>query len=227
MTTGVILRGTTLLYATLSLVVTCVAILLFCVLEVFSESRETWRRSSRWSEIHEGMTQQEVLSRLGEPFQRLPAEPSSGGREEEFVYQLHPLDALDGGGLAFSRNVAGEMTLSSKSPDDVSWKRRRSEWVPRGYSRLRYRQTIVETATILAFGGIILLGVLTLLPFGAKAGVYSWTLYTPLLALLLGVIYEIGASRGWRFDLMLLYPVYAVILIGWAVRMMPLVRARP
>ena len=77
------------------------------------------------------------------------------------------------------------------------------------------------------FLGIILLGVATLVPFGVHAGAYSWTLYIPLLTLLLGVTSEACGQRGWRYHLMLLSPLYALILIGWAARLIPLLRARP
>ncbi len=223
---GVILRGATLVYATLSLIVAVVTLILFCTLEVFSGSRASWQRNARWSEIHEGMTQPEVLSRLGEPFQRLSSETSSGGPEEQFVYQLYPLGSLDGSVVAFHRDANGGMTVAYKSPDNEALARGRAEWLPQGYARSRYRDTIRESAYILVFLGIILLGVASLLPFGVRAGVYSWTLYTPLLTVVLGLIYEAGGPRGWRFDLMLIYPVYAVILIAWAVRLIPLLRGR-
>lgn len=223
--TGVILRGSTLLYATLSVIVALVAILLFCLLEVFSDSRQTWERSARWGEITAGMSQQDVLDRLGEPFQRLPSQSSAGGAEEQFVYQLHPLGAHDAGAVGFRRVVAGPMLLTDKFPDDAAWARGRAEWIPSGYTRVRYRETIVQAASVISLGGLLLLGLGSVLPLGVRAGMSSWTLYIPLLALLLGLIYEAGAPRGWRFDLLLVYPVFAVILIGWAVRLVPLLRA--
>ncbi len=223
---GVILRGATLTYAALSFIVAFVTIILFLTLEVFSGSRASWQRNARWSEIREGMTQPEVLHQLGEPFQRLSSEAPSTGPEEQFAYQLHPLGPLDGAVVAFHRDASGGMTVAYKSPDNEVQARGRAEWVPGGYARSRYRDTIRESALILAFVGIILLGVASLFPFGVRAGAYSWTLYIPLLALVLGLIHEACGPRGWRYDLMLIYPLYAVILIGWAVRLVPLLRGR-
>ena len=224
---GIMLRGLTLSYAMLSLIVALVAILLFCAIEVFSESRASWQRNARWGQIHDGMTQQEVLGLMGEPFQRHLSETSSTGPEEQFVYRLYPLASPDGSAVGFRRDPGGAMTVAYKSPDDDGLARGRAEWIPRGYSRSRYRDAIREPLVILAFLGIILLGVATLVPFGVRAGAYSWTLYIPLLTLLLGVIYEACGQGGWRYDLMLLYPLYALILIGWAVRLIPLLRIRP
>ena len=223
---GVILRGATLAYATLSLIVALVTILLFCILEVFTGSRASWQRNARWGEIHDGMTQQEVRNRLGEPFQRRTSETSSVDLEEQFVYRLYPLGELDGSVVAFHRDSSSTMTVAYKSPDNDGLARGRAEWIPRGYTRSQYRDTIKEPLYILAFLGIILLSVASLFPFGVRAGAYSWTLYTPLLALLLALIYEACGPRGWRYDLMLIYPLYAIILIGWAVRLIPLLRTR-
>ena len=224
---GVILRGIALSYATLSLIAALITILLFCTLEVFSGSRASWQRNARWSEIHEGMTQPEVLRTLGEPFQRLSSETSSTGSEVQFGYQLHPLGMQDGAAIIFQAAPGGALTVTLKSPDDEDQARVNADWVPDGYTGSRYRGTITDTAYMLSFLGIMLLVVATVLPFGVRAGVYSWTLYLPLLALVLGLIYEARGPTGWRYDLLLLYPAYAIILIGWAVRLIPLLRTRP
>ena len=223
---GVILRGFALTYATLSLVAALIAILLFCILELLPESRATWTRSAKWSEIRPGMTPQEVIDLLGEPFQRSTVGDSSTGSEVQFGYQLHPLGLRDGAAVIFQAVPGAAMTVTLKSPDDESLARITGNWIPGGYTGSRYRGTITEAASILSFLGIMLLVVATMLPFGARAGASSWTLYIPLLALVLGLIYEARGPRGWRYDLMLLYPLYAIILIGWMVRLIPLLRGR-
>ena len=223
---GVMVRGATLVYGALSLMVALLALVLFCTIEVFSESRLSWQHNARWSEIRVGMTQQEVLSKLGEPFPRLASETPVAGPEEQFVYKLYPLGALDGSIIAFHRNAGGGMRVAYTSPDAESLARGRAEWFPQGYARSQYRDTISQAACVLALLGIILLGVASLFPFGVHANAYSWPLYTPLLALVLGLIYEVSGPRGWRYDLMLLYPLYALILIAWVIRLSPLLRGR-
>jgi hypothetical protein len=225
--TGVLLRSGAMAYATLSLLAALIGMLLFGILEVFSDSRTTWQRSARWGELRPGMTEAEVVGLLGEPFQRLSSNATSSGPELQFGYRLHPLGMADGAAVIFQPSPEGAMTLASKSPDDAGWARGREEWIPGGYTAARYRETIGEAASLLSFTGIMLLAILTLIPFGTPQGARSWALYLPLIALLLGVVYEARGPRGWRYDLMLLYPAYALILIGWLVRLIALVRARP
>ena len=81
-------------------------------------------------------------------------------------------------------------------------------------------------AGVLVFILLLNFGVYAIAAIGALTGL-GCSLLSQRRSLLLGVIYEACGQGGWRYDLMLLYPPYALILIGWGVRLIPLLRARP
>lgn len=214
---GVLRRGSSLVYAVASALTLVVTGLLFLILEVSDDARAHWRASARWHDVQPGMTARQVVDRLGPP----PSSPRASdlyAGEEIWAYQLHPLGALDEGYLAFATGDSGGPTLLRKLPSDEVWEAVRSSWLPEGYTRSRYRRTSGEIAGFTAFCGLFVLAIVTVLPFRPRRRWQSWTLYTPLLALFLGAVYEANASEGWRFDLFLIVPAYMLITLGWVVR---------
>lgn len=76
------------------------------------------------------------------------------------------------------------------------------------------------------FYGIVLVTLLSVMPWRLKDGRNRWALYLPLAALAVYVIYEAAMPAHWdiRLDLFLLAPMGLVILVAWVVRLV--LRAR-
>lgn len=67
---------------------------------------------------------------------------------------------------------------------------------------------------------ILGLGLISIIPWRLKTGRNRWTLMLPILAVLAYLAYEIAMPRNWdiRVDLLLLWPVLALILLLGLVR---------
>jgi hypothetical protein len=227
---GVPIRAVGILYVVASALLVLLAGLFFCILEVFDDARATWRTADRWAGVQAGMTRQEVERTVGAPFQKLPS-VRDGHQGEDWVYRLHPLGASDEGRVTFETPTPGAaaeaMRVVGRHPRDDRWRVVRAAWIPGGYTATLYARNIADAAAMLSLAGLLVLALLSILPFGARAGWRSWTLYTPLVAVLLGVLYELPQRGGWRFDRMfLLYPASALILAGWLVRLVIVLKTR-
>lgn len=71
------------------------------------------------------------------------------------------------------------------------------------------------------FYGIVVVTLLSLIPWRLKAGGNRWTLYLPVAALALYVTYEATMPPNWdiRLDLFLLAPMGLLIVLAWGVRL--------
>jgi hypothetical protein len=222
---GVVVRAASLVYATAATLTFAVATLLFVILEISSEGRAAWRVNAQWPDVKLGMTAAQVDALLGQPL--MAPRPSDLYPDEEvWTYQLHPLGALDEGYLVFTTPRAGTPTLTLRLPSDEVWAAARADWLPQGYTRARYLETIDESGMFFAFCGVAALALATVLPFRTHGRWTSWTLYTPLLTLFLGAVYEHGVTAGWRFDLYFLVLAYIIIAAGWLIRTTLVVRMR-
>jgi hypothetical protein len=224
----ILVRAPVVLYAFASCFVLVMAMQLFYFFEVDARSRECWQRSQRWAQVQTGMTAQQVVQILGEPY---PRDRWGNENVERFFYQLHPLGLSDGYIISLKADTTGgEERVVDKSPTDAERLSRPEPLLPdakSGYPYFSDSQTIADMATLTAFGGIIALTLMAALPLPIRTGAYSWTLYAPLVALMFAIIYEIPQQAGWRFDWLLLFPAYVLILVGWLIRLIiVLVKAR-
>jgi hypothetical protein len=71
------------------------------------------------------------------------------------------------------------------------------------------------------FYGIVLVMLLSLVPWRLRQGRNRWSLYLPLLAIALYVTYEatMPPNLDIRIDLLLLAPMGLVIIVAWGIRL--------
>lgn len=71
------------------------------------------------------------------------------------------------------------------------------------------------------FYGIVLVTLLSMVPWRLGHGGNRWTLYLPLAAVALYATYEVAMPPNWdiRLDLFLLAPMGLVIVIAWGIRL--------
>jgi len=77
------------------------------------------------------------------------------------------------------------------------------------------------------FYGIVLVTLLSLVPWRLRDRRNRWSLYLPVAAIALYVAYEAAMPSNWdiRVDLLLLAPMGVTILLAWAVRLIVRVRS--
>lgn len=210
---GISLRMASVLYLTLSVFVIWLAFCAFDMLELSDRARLCWRNHQQWQTLRIGMTRAEVVRRLGEP--------TSVGNADQ--YPIHPLDfrnaALFYEDSGNPEQRRPESRLVERLPDGPV------EWLPPGAVDAA-RNDLHLAAKALAFIGILIFGVISLIPFRLQAGWNSSMLYLPVAIALCAVLYEMGEKGGWRFDLFLLMPAYLTVAITWLVRVIIVVRAR-
>lgn len=216
----IIFRAFTIIYTAFLSIVLLVTIVFFLDIEISTESRECWKRNYAWKNIQIGMTQKEVVQILGEPFRQ---EDWSGLR---YSYKRHPLGYDSWADVTFDSNSASDvqdMKVIFKYPDDARMTQDLSEWLPhqQSFEYLTAFRRISSGSASLSFIGLIILAILSLIPFSLRDKWTSRMLYIPLITILFGVVYEHHqvAASAWRFDLFFIYPLYAVILIGWLIRL--------
>jgi hypothetical protein len=208
---GIALRALSVSYAAASCFVFVIGALAFCAVELSSDGRACSRASAGWAGIHPGMKVEAVVERLGPPRQR----GTSLVAAEQLGFKLHPLGSYEEGIV----DVKADGTVASKLPDDEAWAARGAEWIPSGTGRSVFLSEIRDMAALVALAGLLALAVAAIVPFGARGGWRSWTLYTPIAAVAFATIYESGREGGWRYDRFLTFPMYALILAGWLVRL--------
>lgn len=218
----VLLRAAAFLHLGLSIPAFLTALALFAALELGPGARGCRRLLARWSGVRPGQSPEEVRRQLGTSGTALEVS-ALDSQEEHWVFPLHPLGPLDEGCLAFSRGEAPR--LLRKSPEDDVAERIRRTWWPQGYTRARLIDLLRGSAGPITLLGLLLLAVASLLPIGPGGRWTSWTLYLPVLGAAFGAIYESTVRKGWRFDLLLVYPLQAVVAGGGLVRVVLLLRS--
>ena len=223
------LRAISIIYITTSFIILVIAGILFYSYEWSADAQKSWKNSRKWADVKVGLTQQEVVQILGPP-DRNGKESApffvSEGADDVYIYPMG-LIQVEGGMIEFKIDTASalkEMRVISKFPDDEIMSRHLAEWRPNEYTESMLSHNISDLACVISFVGLVLLALASLIPWGLRNGWYSWTLYTPLIALNFGSIYEMNITAGWRFDLFLLLPVYALIIACWLYRLMKAVR---
>lgn len=185
-----------MLYFTLACVVLLLCLSIFDTLETSAEAEACWRRNSLWAQVRPGMTTPQVKQLLGEP----------SGAGFGFTYRLHPLSYGEG-----SIQFDDKGTVTGKHPLQGA------PWLTPGWTS-RYLSHAKDDLQPIGFLGLGLLALVSIIPLRMRSGVSSWQLYTPVIALVLGALYEATMQGGWRFDWFFLFPAYAVILLAWLVR---------
>ena len=76
------------------------------------------------------------------------------------------------------------------------------------------------------FYGMVLVMLLSLVPWRLKGRRNRWSFYLPIAGLLLYIVYEPAMPPNWdiRVDLLLLAPMGVLIIVAWIVRL--ILRAR-
>jgi len=197
---GVALRAGAALYLTLSLFGFLLAASLFHTLELSPRAASCWRTNSEWPKVKLGMKRREVVAFLG-----APKEIRFGVND---IYDLHPLGMLNTGVVSYDAE-GDDAVVESKRPET------RVAWLPPGPGLAEHLR---GDALVMSAIGLVLLAILSLLPFGARQGWRSWMLYTPVPMLVLALVYEKLVTGGWRFDLFFLGPAYLVIAGTWLLR---------
>lgn len=224
---GIALRAVSIFYAVASLLMLLIASLLFYSYEWSAEAREFWKHSRKWANVTVGMTSQEVVQILGPPWgSGKERAPRFIGKDTDdvYVYQMDLIQA-EGGMIEFkidSTSALHEMRVTDKFPDDeriATIMRHLAAWEPPAYTSAILSREIADLVFLISGGGLILLAIASMKPFSLRNGWNSWTLYTPLIALMLGMVYEMNSGGGWRFDLYYLLPVYALIIGCWFFRL--------
>src|SRR5688572_25103070 len=108
---------------------------------------------------------------------------------------------VEGGTIEFkidSTSASKEMKVANKYPGDERVLGYLAEWKSPVYTHRTLRGEISDLAWLISFGGLILLALASIIPFGLHNGWNSWTLYTPLIALMLGIVYEMNIGNVWR-----------------------------
>ncbi len=214
----VLFRAFTIIYTAFLAIVLFNTVLFFVDIEVSNRSRECWKRNYEWKNVQVGMTQKQVVQILGQPSRQ---DNWSGLR---YSYERHPLDYISMTEVTFDPNSAttvDNLKVISKYPDDTRMAEDLSEWLPHqpGFAYDNALERISNISAPFAFFSLVILAILSLIPFNLRDKWTARMLYIPLATLVFVVVYEHHQADGWRFDLFLLYPLYAVILICWLVRL--------
>jgi hypothetical protein len=225
----IFLRAMTILYAVASLIILLMASLVFYLYECTDDARESWKNLHKWTNIKVGMTEQEVLQILGPPGGHGNKETPyfvDGDPDDVYIYQMRSV-SIEKGIIVFKIDATSslkEIKVIEKYPDDETVSRTMSEWLPPDPLYSFKLGNISSMALVFSAIGLLILALLSLIPFGLPNGWISWTLYTPLIALMLGLLYEMNVTAGWRFDLFLLFPIYTLIMGCWLFRFVKAVR---
>jgi hypothetical protein len=166
-------------------------------LELGEHARACWRRERDWARVQIGATRREVIALLGPPV--------SESFEVNAFYALHPLCSLHPGTVTFD-GPGDQARVVSKRPLG------RVEWRPPGFEHA-LREGVVGDVHVLAALGLVALAIASSIPVASVA-----LTCLPVAALVLVLLYEKTATPGWRFDACLLFPIGAIILGAWLVR---------
>jgi hypothetical protein len=207
---GLVLRASSFVWLTLSLVALLLAISLFHALEL--EGEANWRANREWKRVQAGTTKREVIAMLGAP------ESHIGVRYGYHLSPLHDQEATiyfegDPNAAELEDKLADDAKVVRKEPEEA-----RGEWMPPYFVTVHVRDHVKGDVLPMATGGVLTLLVLSLIPFSLRGGWNSWVLYLPVTTLVFGVLYEASVEGGWRFDLFLFVPAYLVIAVAWLLR---------
>ena len=206
---GIVLRAASFVCLLLSLFALLLTLDLFQELEFAYD----WRPNVEWHKIQLGTTRQQVIDLLGEPDTHI---------RFEYYYLLFPMH-YDEGQITFEGDpskledylkdtVGDDAKVIGKTPDET-----RKAWLPGGFQSWLFNHVRSGILPLSAITLLILL-VLSMIPFSLRDGWNSWILYVPVMAAAAAALYEFAMHEGWRFDLMFLYPAYLLIVGTWGWR---------
>jgi hypothetical protein len=216
LTRSVLARAGSVAYLAGSTLILLLGVSMFIELELSEHAQSCWKTNRDWAKVKLGMTRRQVVQILGDP----PA--NSFGNDQ---YSLHPFEYF--GAYIFYDVTTEESAHGLRNDNSKVTEKQPAEsvdWIPNGIHGA-YQRQLASDAMPLCFLGLIVLAVASVIPMSLQAGANSWMLYLPLVAILFVVIYEWNVTAGWRFDLMLLYPIYLVILGAWSLRLWKVVKA--
>lgn len=207
---GIALRASAFVYLLLSLFAVLLTLDLFYEFE-FSYD---WRPNLEWRKIQNGMTRHQVIELLGYPDTHI---------RFEYYYLLFPLYyhrgtiKFEGDPSKLADQLQDKVDDSAKVIDKTP-ERASSEWLPGGFPHWlsdHVRGTIAPLSALT----LLILALLSLIPFSLRNGWNSWILYVPVMALVAATLYEKATQPGWRFDQFFLVPMYLLIMGTWGMRM--------
>lgn len=214
---GIVLRAFSFAWLMLSLLALLLAISLFHALEL--EGEPNWRANREWSRVQAGTTKRDVIALLG------PPETHIGVR---YGYHLSPL--YDQDATIYFEGDPNAAELEDKLDDNVKVVRKepeeaRADWMSRYFLTVHVRDHVKGDTLPMSTAGVLILLILSLIPFSLRGGWNSWVLYIPVMALVFGVLYESNVQGGWPFDLFLFVPAYLLIAVAWMLRVWRVVKA--
>ncbi len=207
---SILRRAASLAYSAVSLFVMLGAFTLVMELEFTGRAAQCWKNNRLWAAIEPGMDRAEVVRMLGAP--------NDIHYETFYFYDLHPFNHVSSDFVEFDEQ--GKVKSKRPSGEEIS-----REWLPPGFDHA-LRDFAKGFSVVASVIGIVVLLAASLLPVGMGRGWAALPLYYPLFALLLVAAYEWPQTGGWRFDRLLLVPVYLVVLIAWAFRVYAMLRLR-
>ena len=199
-------RALAFAYAGGSLLMLLIAGTYFFQLEYSPEAGETWRVVRQWDKVQVGMPKADVLRLLGKPYVI--------HYNSQHFYQIHPL----------TTGILGQIEIESGRVTKIVPQGNFAQWTSPDWELYPSSPT---TSIGLGFTVAILLTVMlaSLMPTSLAGGWAATSLYYPLLACLCACIYESAQNGGgWRFDLVLLFPVYLIIGVTWLIRVILIAR---
>ena len=207
---GIALRALSFVWLMLSLVALLLAISVFHALEL--EGEANWRANREWPRVRPGTTKREVIALLG------PPETHIGVRYGYHLAPLHDQEATiyfegDPNAAELEDKLKDDTRVVRKEPEEA-----RAEWMSPYFLRLHVRDHLKGALLPISTAAVLILLVLSLIPFSLRAGWNAWVLYLPVMTLVFGVLYEGNVEGAWRFDLLLFVPVYLVIALAWMLR---------
>lgn len=173
-----------------------------------------------------GLTEPEVEQILGQPYRRgKDSAPYFVDEDTDDVstYQMN-LMRFDEAMVEFKIDSMKVERVIDKYPANETVHRYLTEWkTSEEACRMLTLEILMSTAAF-TYVGLILLTLASLLPLGTRNGLKSWTLYTPLMALVFFELHIMSREEGWHYDFFDLYPMCALILGVWGLRLFHLVK---
>ncbi len=218
----ILLRALCLVYATASCLTLFVLALQFRDTEFLPTSQEYWRQRNSYPQVKMGMTQKqvdEIMGDLRDVWHR--------NDNEQYHYLLSPSGLPENATVSFGadpKNAGGAVVVIDKWPDDKRLNVLNHWW--RGHLLFEYWRcdAVLDKAMGLSCMGMLLLAVVSLLPFWPCRDWRSLALYFPVAALTLGLAHEFTRRGDLRWVVFLIAPSSVVIVVTWVIRVILVAR---